>query len=147
MIANIIRGAVRSAIVVACLYSPLSHADTMEKTAYDAFGGKDGLMKVASLGIDHVLQDSRIRDRFTNANIPRLKVLLGVQFCALLDGPCQYTGKDMESAHRGMGLKDADFNALAEDFQVAMNELGVPFRYQNVLVAKLAAMEKPIVTR
>ena len=147
MIAKIIRSAARTALIAASLHIPLGHADTMEAGAFDAFGGRDGLLKVASLGIDHVLMDSRIKDKFSNANIPRLKIMLGLQFCALLDGPCQYTGKDMAAAHRGMGLKDADFDALAEDFQVAMNELGVPFRYQNVLVAKLAAMEKPIVTR
>lgn len=45
-----------------------------------------------------------------------------------------------------MGVRDRDFNALAEDFQRAMDDLNIPFRYQNVLIAKLAPMEKDIVS-
>ena len=112
--------------------------------AYDAFGGKPGIDRVADLGIERVLKDPRIKDRFANSNIPRLKALLSEQFCALLKGPCQYTGKDMRSVHAGMGLKDRDFNALAEDFQLAMDDLGIPFRVQNVLLAKLAPMDRDI---
>lgn len=113
-------------------------------SAFDAFGGKPGLEKVANRGIDRVLQDPRIKDRFTSSNVPRLKSLLAEQFCALLDGPCQYTGQDMKTVHAGMGLRDKDFNALAEDFQVAMDEIGIPFRYQNVLLMKLAPMNRDI---
>ena len=66
------------------------------------------------------------------------------QFCALLGGPCTYTGRDMKTTHAGMGLKDKDFNALAEDFQRAMDDVGIPFRYQNILIAKLAPMDRDI---
>ena len=122
-------------------------ADEPDLSAFNGFGGKAGLEKVASLGIDKVLHDPRIEKRFTGANIPRLKAMLAVQFCVLLNGPCTYNGLDMKAAHAGMNLQDADFNALAEDFQIAMTELDIPFRTQNVLVAKLAPMEKQIVTK
>ena len=129
--------AVLSALSV---YAPPSWA----AGAFEAFGGKPGLDRVADLGVERVLKDPRIKDQFANSNIPRLKALLSEQFCALLEGPCQYTGKDMRSAHAGMGLKDRDFNALAEDFQLAMDDLGIPFRVQNVLLAKLAPMDRDI---
>ncbi len=144
MMINIVRRIAIMALTAAALHSPLSMADTMEQSAFAAMGGKDGLQKIASLGMDNVLNDDRIKDKFTGANIPRLKLLLGTQFCALLDGGCVYGGKDMEAAHKGMNLNDADFNALAEDFRNAMIDLGVPNRHQNVLLAKLAPMEKPI---
>ena len=111
---------------------------------FDAFGGKEGLVKVADLGIEKVLRDPRIKDRFASANIPRLKALLAEQFCVLLDGPCHYTGRDMKTTHAGMGIRDKDFNALAEDFQNAMDDLKIPFREQNVLLAKLAPMDRDI---
>ncbi len=114
------------------------------KSAFEAFGGKAGLDKVADLGIDRVLRDPRIKDRFATSNIPRLKAMLGEQFCMLLDGPCKYTGRDMHAAHAGMGIRDKDFNALAEDFQLAMDDLKIPFIYQNVLLAKLAPMDRDI---
>jgi hemoglobin len=109
-----------------------------------AFGGPEGLARVADRGIDRVLADTRIAARFQGANIPRLKQQLGVQFCALLGGPCQYTGQDMAAAHAGMHLRLAEFNALAEDFQVAMDELDIPYRYQTRLIALLAPMQRDI---
>jgi len=142
-----IRLLARVAMVSGTLYLTPACADEPDLSAFNAFGGKAGIEKVADLGVEKLLQDSRIKLRFAGANIPHLKMQLAEQFCALLNGPCQYTGKDMSSAHAGMGLHDADFNALAEDFQIAMTELDIPFRYQNVLVAKLAPMEKQVVTK
>ncbi len=145
MLTNTLRIAGAAVLAVGLLSLNTARADEPDLDAFNAFGGKPGLEKVADLGVEKLRADPRIKARFAGANIPHLKMELAEQFCALLNGPCQYTGKDMSSAHAGMGLHDADFNALAEDFQIAMTELDVPFRYQNVLVAKLAPMEKQMV--
>ena len=142
LIAKVAVNAVFAAAIVLTLSS--SPGAAQMSGAFEAFGGKAGLDRVADRGIDRVLQDPRIKDRFTSANIPRLKAMLSEQFCALLDGPCTYTGRDMKTTHAGMGLKDKDFNALAEDFQRAMDDVGIPFRYQNILLAKLAPMDRDI---
>jgi hypothetical protein len=43
-----------------------------------------------------------------------LKFNLVDQICQASGGPCQCTGKPMKAAHVGMGIRSADFNALAE---------------------------------
>ncbi len=53
----------------------------------------------------------------------------------------------MKTSHKDMGLQDADFNALVENLQKAMDQEGVPFRAQNRLLAKLAPMQRSVVTR
>ena len=53
----------------------------------------------------------------------------------------------MKTVHHDMGLRNADFNALAEDLQQAMDKNGVPSRAQNKLLAKLAPMEHDIVSK
>jgi len=116
-----------------------------DDSVYQAFGGQTGMVKVVDIFIDNVLADPRIKDQFTHADIPHLKEKLVEQFCALTGGPCTYTGKDMTTAHKGFGLHDAQFNALAEDLQYAMDRQGIPFRTQNHLVSQLASMEKQIV--
>ena len=138
------RATLMSVVVASVLAPPPSQAAEPDRSAFDAFGGKAGLDRVADVGVERVIHDPRIQDRFKGANIPRLKMQLSTQFCALLNGPCDYTGKDMQQAHAGMGLKDYDFNALAEDFQIAMDEVGVPYRWQNSLISKLAPMERQI---
>ena len=66
---------------------------------------------------------------------------------AILGGGCAYTGRDMKSAHAGLGIARSQFNALVEDLQVAMDKRGIPFRAQNQLLAKLAPMHREVETR
>lgn len=53
----------------------------------------------------------------------------------------------MKSVHQAMGLNRDNFNALAENLQDAMDKEGIGFATQNKLVAKLAPMERVIVTK
>ncbi len=116
-------------------------------SAYKAFHEKAGIDRMTDDFVARITTDPRIESRFTNANLTRLRYELKAQFCYILDGPCTYTGKDMKTAHEGMGLQNRDFNALAEDLQKSMDKEHIPFWAQNKLVAKLAPMEHPVVTK
>lgn len=114
---------------------------------FNAFHGLPGVTRIASSLVDRVVVDPRIKDIFAAADRVRLKRTLAEQFCYLLNGGCTYTGRDMATAHKGQGLQTSDFNALVEDLQIAMDAEHVPFRAQNVLLAKLAPMERVVVER
>jgi len=94
-----------------------------------------------------VTTDPRIAERFQGANLVRLRLELKQQVCYLTGGPCTYSGKDMKTAHAGMNLENKDFNALAEDLQLSMDKEQVDFHAQNRLLAKLAPMQRAIVTK
>jgi aryl-alcohol dehydrogenase-like predicted oxidoreductase len=49
------------------------------------------------------------------ARLGKFKANLVDQICEASEGPCTYEGLDMKTAHRGMGVSDADFDALVED--------------------------------
>ena len=114
---------------------------------YKAFGGKQNIDPMIVDFVQRISTDPRISVFFAKANLTRLTFELQAQVCYLTGGPCEYTGKDMRSAHAAMGVHDSDFNALAEDLQISMNKYQVPFSAQNKLLAKLAPMERPIVTK
>jgi hemoglobin len=114
---------------------------------YKAFHEKAGIQRIIDDFIVRVTTDPRIERRFDGANLDRLNLLLVQQVCYLTGGPCEYTGKDMKTAHAAMGLRNDDFNALAEDLQLSMDREGVAFAAQNRLLAKLAPMQHAIVTK
>jgi hemoglobin len=114
---------------------------------YEAFHKQEGIHRIMDDFIVRITHDPRIERRFEDANLDRLKLMLVQQVCYLTGGPCEYGGKDMKSAHAGMGLRNDDFNALAEDLQLSMDREGVSFAAQNRLLAKLAPMQRVIVTR
>jgi hemoglobin len=111
----------------------------------DAFGGKEGLVRLADRVVDHFLTDDRIKQRFARTNLPRLRRLLAEQFCAQLGGGCVYTGRDMVESHQQFDLKEREFSAVVEDLQLAMDEEHIDFAVQNILIARLAPMKREII--
>ena len=116
-------------------------------SVFKAFHGQDGIDRIIDDFVGRITTDPRIEARFANANLVRLRFELKAQVCYLTGGPCAYTGKDMKTAHEGMGLRNLDFNALAEDLEFAMDKERVSFQAQDRLLAKLAPMQHAIVTR
>ena len=113
----------------------------------DAFGGRDGIRTIAERTIELAEADPRIAAIFVSHDSVRIKRTLGEQFCYLLNAGCDYTGRDMHTAHSGLGLTRSDLNALVENLQTAMREAEVPFAAQNKLLAKLAPMSRDVVER
>ena len=122
-------------------------------TPYDSaglardFGGREGIARIAARTVDISEADPRIAAIFAAHDTVRLKRTLGEQFCYLLGAGCDYSGRDMRTAHTEMGVTKADMNALVENLQAAMREAGVPFAAQNRLLAKLAPMSGQVVER
>ncbi|WP_236676731.1 group I truncated hemoglobin [Aquariibacter lacus] len=116
-------------------------------TLYSQLGGEAAIAKVIDTFLTVVGGDPRIAPSFAGANLPRLRTLLVEQVCEATGGPCKYTGRDMKSSHAGMGITEAQFNALAEALYTAMDREGVPYALQNRLMALLAPMHRDIVTR
>ena len=84
---------------------------------------------------------------FAKTDIPRLKRQLVQQICAGSGGPCKYTGRSMKDAHRGMGVANADFNALVEDLVKSLDKYKVPKREKGELLAILGPMRRDIVEK
>lgn len=116
-------------------------------TLFDDLGGDDGLTRIVAESMALWLVDARIRQTFADSNIERLKGRIVEQLCQLTGGGCVYRGHDMATAHKGLHLDTRQFNALAEDMEIAMERLDVPFWTQDRLIALLAPMRRDVVTR
>jgi hemoglobin len=101
-------------------------ADAKEDSLYTRLGGKPAISAVVDEFVSRVAGDTRINGFFaaTAADPKRLaafKSNLVDQICQASGGPCKYTGKDMKSAHAGMGIQVMHFNALVEDLVGALD--------------------------
>ena len=112
-----------------------------------AFHGREGISRVVDDLVDRSLTDPRIKDIFASHDMVRLRRTLKEQFCYILNGGCDYTGRDMKTAHKDLGVQNADFNALVEHLLVAMDREKISFRDQNRFLAKLAPMQRQTVER
>jgi hemoglobin len=151
------RKSILGVFVVAGLIVGVSSASVFgqamkEKSLYDRLGGKKAITAVVDEFVARVAADRRINAFFaaTAADPGRLmkfKHTLVDQICEASGGPCKYTGKDMKTAHMGMGVGGADFNALVEDLVGALDKFKVPQHEKDQLLGALGPMKADIVER
>jgi hemoglobin len=116
-----------------------------QRSLYERLGGQGAIVAVVDDFVANVAADNRINKFFAKTDIPRLKRLLVEQICAGTGGPCTYTGRDMKSAHAGMGINDAQFNALVEDLVKTLDKFKVPEKEKGELLGILGPMKPSIV--
>lgn len=125
------------------LASPVRAEDTL----FADLGGQAGIDRIVDLSVENYLADDRIKAVFEESNMDRIREQFKVQFCQIAGGPCVYKGHSMEAAHKGLKLTNADFNAVVEDLQAAMDKAGISFPVQNRFLARLAPMQRHVVTK
>lgn len=113
---------------------------------YDKLGGREAIGAVVTDFVESVKLDERIKGKFAGTtDWEGLRTKLTDQICAAAGGPCTYTGKDMKTAHQGMGITEADFNALVDDLKKTLDKFKVGEKEQAELLQALAPMKKDIV--
>jgi len=120
-----------------------------ERSLYGRLGGKPVITAVVDDFVVRVAGDPRINRFFTNPDTALWKVKLIDQICEASGGPCKYTGKDMQTAHQGMGITHADFDALIDDFITTLDKFKfwIPDKEKHELLAVLGTLRKDIVTK
>ena len=123
-----------------------------EKSLYQRLGGKKAITAVVDEFVGRVAADARINGFFKDtaadpARLASFKKKLVDQICEASGGPCKYTGKDMKSAHAGMGVSGGDFSALVEDLVGALDKFKVGEKEKNELLGALGPMKSDIVEK
>jgi hemoglobin len=139
-------------LALAAVLTLSSSAHAADKSLYDRLGKKKAITAVVDEFVGRVAADTRINHYFAQtaadpARLKSFKMKLVDQICQATGGPCKYTGKDMKSAHRGMGITSGDFNALVEDLAGALDKFKVGGKEKGELLGALAPMKSDIVTK
>ncbi len=120
---------------------------TDDTALFETFGGREGLTKIMDDVMPRWLQNPRTRPFFESSDQERIKLQLVEQFCVIMKGPCEYSGRTMAESHRGMNVDEGAFYALVEELQRSLNAMDVPFAAQNRLIAALAPMHRDIIDK
>jgi len=141
------RGLIGGVTAAALLVAGCAGGMMGEKKAplYERLGGRPAIQAVVDEFIGNVAADARINKHFAGANIGKLKSNLVDQICEAAGGPCKYTGQNMKSAHAGMKITDAEFDALVEDLGKSLDKLKVQEGEKTELLTALGGMRKDVV--
>ena len=129
--------------------APMSGADD---TLYKSLGGKKAITAVVDDFVGRVAADTRINSFFTATaadpnRLAKFKKNLVDQLCEAAGGPCEYKGKDMKTAHAGMGITSPDFDALVQDLVASLDKFMVKDGDKQALLGVLGPMKKDIVEK
>ena len=115
---------------------------------YRRLGGREGIAIVVNDFAANMVSDPRVNDRFKDkkpAELEAFKSKVADQICEATGGPCSYYGKDMKTAHEGMRITEAEWNATVEDLVKALDKNNVDARSKQELLGALAPLKKDIV--
>ena len=126
--------------------APPAASAPVDDALFRALGGQAGIDRIVDDFVPRLAADPHMGEFFKSARREHLEQMLSQKFCMVAGGPCVYTGKTMAEAHRDMDISRADFNALVQVLQAAMDAQGVPFATQNQLLARLAPLHRDIVS-
>jgi hemoglobin len=122
-----------------------------EVPLYERLGKETGITKVVDDLVAAIIKNDKIRPvhkkHFQQGDVAGLKRKLIDQIGEATGGPQKYTGKNMKDAHKGMGITDADFDALVASIKKALDENKVGTKEQDELFALIGPMRKDVVEK
>jgi hemoglobin len=134
--------------LTAMAVNPASAQIKTEKSLYVRLGGYDAIAAVVDDFIGRLLSDSTMTRFFTSLSTDskkRLRQLVVEQICEVAGGPCFYTGRDMKTAHAGLGITEDIWNAGVKHLAATLDKFKVPQKEKDEVIGAIASLKKDIV--
>ena len=121
-----------------------------QDSLYKRLGGYDALAAVTDDFLTRLATDPK-EGRFfvglSNDSKTRVRQHIVDFLCMATGGPCKYTGRDMVTAHTGLGITEEDWTITVKHLGATLNKFNVPAREQQDVVNAIAPLKSQIVGR
>jgi hemoglobin len=117
-------------------------------TLYKRLGGYDAIAAVTDDFVGRLVGDARFTKFFvghSTDSTQRIRQLIVDQLCAATGGPCIYTGRDMKTAHAGLGITEEDWDAAVAHLVASLDKFQVPQKEKDEVLGALTPLEADIV--
>ena len=138
------------AAVVPFYAAPPQALAQQQKSLYQRLGGYDAIAAVTDDLIPRLATDPQLKRFFPGLSVDSQKRLRQhfVDFlCNATGGPCLYLGRDMKTAHTGLGITEDDWNASVKDLVATLDKFKVPEKEKGEVIAAVASLKGDIVGR
>jgi len=133
-----------------CAEPPQALAQPAPPSLYHRLGGYDALAAVTDDFIGRLAGDPQLHRFFTGLSVDSQKKLRQhvVDFlCSATGGPCVYTGRDMKTAHTGLGITEDDWNTSVKHLVATLDKFKVPEKEKNEVLGAISGLKGEIVGR
>lgn len=123
---------------------------SQEKTLYQRLGGYDAIAAVVDDFVMQLATDPSLGAFFkghSEDSIKKIRQHVIDFICNAAGGPCSYTGRDMKTSHKGLGITEAQWNKSVEYLKATLDKFKVTEKEQNELFAAVFSVKNDIVEK
>jgi len=115
---------------------------------YKRLGGYDAIAAVVDDFVPRLVGDPQLARFFVGHGSDtrvRIRQLAVDMVCMATGGPCLYIGRDMKTAHKGLGITEADWTTMTNHFVASLDKFKVGQKEKDDLLAIVTGLKKDIV--
>jgi hemoglobin len=136
---------------LATLIVTLSAGALAQQTSlYKRLGGYDAIAAVTDDFLGRLAADPQFAKFFaghSTDSIKRIRQHVVDELCAATGGPCVYTGRDMKTAHAGLGITAADWDASVKLLVATLDKFNLPAKEKDEVLGAVSTLRKDIVDK
>ena len=120
----------------------------VDRSLYERLGAYDAIAAVANDLLPRLQSDARLARFWQHRGedgVSREKQLLIDFLCSSAGGPLFYTGRDMQTSHRGMKISESDWSAFLGHVNATLEAFRVPRTESDQVVAFVQSTKPDIV--
>lgn len=117
---------------------------------YKRLGGYDAIAAVTDDFLGRLATDQQFGKFFVGHSadsLKRIRQLIVDQLCAATGGPCVYTGRDMKTAHAGLGISNQDWDGSVKLLLATLDKFNVPGKEKDEVLGAVGGLKKDIVDK
>jgi hemoglobin len=127
---------------------PVPQAAQAQPSLYKRLGGYDAIAAVTDDFLGRLAKDPQLGKFFVGHNtesLERIRQHIVDFLCNATGGPCLYTGRDMKTAHTGLHITEAEWNAAAQDLVQSLDKFKVPEQEKTDVLNAITGLKSQIV--
>jgi hemoglobin len=119
------------------------------ETLYKRIGGYDAIAAVVDNFVPRLVKDPMLARYFLHSEdtLKHIRQLAVDQICAATGGPCIYIGRDMKTAHKGLGISGAEWDAAVKHLAATLDHFKVAAREKDELLKIVGTLRADIVEK
>ena len=94
-------------------------------TIYEQLGQENGIRAAVDDFYERVVSDPQLEGYFQGVDMARLRSHQSLLLIQVTGGPAHYEGRDLATAHRGMGITSGDYERVGAHLAATLTDLGV----------------------
>ena len=111
-----------------------------EQSLYERLGGVNAIAMVVDRFSDKIVENPKLnvnpnlKEWNAKGQLEGLKFMRTLWICQAAGGPFEYTGKDMQEAHKDLQITPDEFDEVGAEISRALDHFGVPEQEKHELL-------------